>query len=168
MENIDTENLNKHPRTPPMHNGAHVSTRSNENIEMSDGVRRDSWRNIFDHLTDDLSLLWEKQSRLMQVELQEKVGNVKGAAGSLGASAAFMLVGVFCLAITAIYALSLIVPAWAAAGIVTITFFVIGGVLAGIGKKKLEADSLKPKKSIETFEEMTTTLKERYNEFRYH
>jgi hypothetical protein len=155
------ENMNLNESTPQYSNGP---------IASSDpvGVRKESWKEMLDHLSQDLSLLWEKQSRLMQVELEEKVGAIKAASGSLAGSGAFMLVGVFCLATTAIFALSLVVPAWAAAGIVTIAFFLIGGVLAAIAMKKLSAEKLKPKRSIETFEDITMTLKERYNEFRHH
>ena len=128
----------------------------------------DSWRDTVDHLRQDISLLWDKQGRLMQAEMNEKMDDIKVAIGAMASSGAFLLVGVFCFATTLIFALSLVVPSWAAAAIVTVVFFAIGGIMLGGAKKKLSAEELKPKRSIETLGVMTNTIKERYDEFKHH
>lgn len=134
-----------------------------------DGVgSRESWKSMAEHLYQDMSVLWDRQSMLIRTEMNEKFSDIKTASVSLGAGSVLMIAGAFALVATAIILLDLVLPLWASAVIVTALLFIVGGVLIVGAKKKLEADKIKPKRSIETLGEISTTLKERLYEFKQH
>lgn len=132
------------------------------------GQGRESWKSMGENLYRDMSLLWDRQSLLIRTEMNEKLSDMKTAVGSLVAGGAVLFVGVFALVATAIICLNLILPLWASAVIVTAVLLIAGGIMLGAAKKKLEADRLKPRHSIETLGEISTTLKERLYEFKRH
>lgn len=113
------------------------------------------------------ALLWEKQSELIRTEMNEKVTQLKAAAASMVAGGAVLFVSLICVAATAIIALNLVMPLWLSGVIVTAAFLIIGGIMVGGAKQKLEADSLKPRRSVETLSEIKSTLKERVHEFKH-
>ena len=79
-----------------------------------------------------------------------------------------LLVGLFAAVATAIILINLVAPLWLSALIVTVVLMAVGGVMLTGAMKKLEADKLKPKKSIETFGEIRNTFQERIHEFKQH
>lgn len=133
-----------------------------------DGAGRESWKGMAENLYHDMSLLWERQSMLIRTEMNEKFSDIKTAGGSLVTGGVLLFAGVFSLVATAIIALDLVLPLWASAVIVTAFLLIVGGIMLGAAKKKLEADKLKPTRSIETLGEISTTLKERFYEFKRH
>ncbi len=131
-------------------------------------VERESWKDMVQHLYTDMNQLWQKQSLLVSTELNEKITEIKVAAGSLAIGAALLLVGLFAAVATAIILIDLVAPLWLSALIVTAVVMIVGGVMLVGAKKKLEADKLKPKRSIETFGEIRNTFQERIHEFKQH
>ncbi|GGQ48551.1 MULTISPECIES: phage holin family protein [Streptomyces] len=87
--------------------------------------------------TEQLSRLVRQEVALAKVELAEKGKRVGRGGGMLGAAGAIAYVGLFALAGTATAALSLALPVWAAALIVTAVLFVIAGILAMTGRAQL-------------------------------
>jgi uncharacterized membrane protein YqjE len=87
--------------------------------------------------TEQLSRLVRQEVALAKVELAEKGKRVGRGGGMLGAAGAIAYVGLFALAGTATAALSLALPVWAAALIVTAVLFAIAGVLAMTGRAQL-------------------------------
>jgi uncharacterized membrane protein YqjE len=87
--------------------------------------------------TEQLSRLVRQEVALAKVELAEKGKRVGRGGGMLGAAGAIAYVGLFALAGTATAALSLALPVWAAALIVTALLFAIAGVLAMTGRAQL-------------------------------
>ncbi|MEU9592506.1 phage holin family protein [Streptomyces sp. NPDC048219] len=87
--------------------------------------------------TEQLSRLVRQEVALAKVELAEKGKRVGRGGGMLGAAGAVAYVGLFALAGTGVAALSLALPVWAAALIVTAVLFVIAGVLAMTGRAQL-------------------------------
>nr|WP_202436654.1 phage holin family protein [Streptomyces sp. SID5910] len=87
--------------------------------------------------TEQLSRLVRQEVALAKVELAEKGKRVGRGGGMMGAAGAIAYVGLFALAGTATAALSLALPVWAAALIVTALLFVIAGVLAMTGRAQL-------------------------------
>jgi uncharacterized integral membrane protein len=144
---------------PVGHTGAY-------HVDEFDHTGRDSWKVMFDRLYVDMSRLMERERLLFKTEVKEKVSDLKNAIGSLVVAGSLLFVGVFALVATTIILLNLVMPLWASALIVTAILFIVGGILIGNAKKKLDADHLKPKQSIETFGEMTNTFKETINEYR--
>ncbi|MFD5452433.1 phage holin family protein [Streptomyces sp. NPDC003470] len=87
--------------------------------------------------TEQLSRLVRQEVALAKEELAAKGKRVGRGGGMLGAAGAIAYVGLFALAGTATAALSLVLPVWAAALIVTAVLFVIAGVLAMAGRAQL-------------------------------
>jgi hypothetical protein len=168
MEPNIEKNLNKDPRHFDPLAPEHKEYGSAKHNQVPSSERSHDWKFAFENLSNDMIRLWDKESRLIRTEMNEKVSQVKTAAGALAAGGSVMLVGVFSLAATAIIALDLVMPLWLSAVIVTAALFIVGGIMLATGKKKLEAEKLKPRHSIETLGEIKTTLQERVHEFTKH
>ena len=127
---------------------------------------REGWGVMFEKLSTDMTNLWERQSRLISTELNEKVTTIKVASGSLVAGGVILFVGVMCLAATAIIALSNVVAPWVAAAIVTVALMLIGFVMVKGAQKKLAGRGLVPEQSIEALVQIKNTFQERIHEFK--
>jgi undecaprenyl pyrophosphate phosphatase UppP len=126
-----------------------------------------SWKVMIERVSNDMVLLWEKESLLIRSEMNEKFSEVKTAATSMAVGGALMFVGLISAVFAGIFILDVFMPLWLSAVLVTAVLFIVGGVMIGAAKKKLEAKKLKPRHSIETLGEIKTTLKERVHEFRH-
>jgi hypothetical protein len=131
-------------------------------------IERESWKDMVQKLYSDVSTLLVKEGQLIRTELNEKTTEVKTAAVSLIGGGVVLFVGLFCVAATAIILLDLVTELWLASVIVTVVFLAIGGFMLASAKKKLEADKLKPNKSIDALGEIGHTLKEKVYEITKH
>ena len=129
---------------------------------------RESWKTMMDHLYSDITVLYEREKLLIRSEMNDKVNEVKKAVGSLAVGGGMLVIGAFAIAATAIIVLDIFMPLWASALIVSAGLLIVGFVMVKGAQKKLAADRLKPRHSIETVGEIKTTFKERYNEFKQH
>jgi uncharacterized integral membrane protein len=118
-----------------------------------------SIKEIIDALRPQLQVLVNKQVELAKTELAP-VGKKAGmATGLLAAGAVFMLVFLIFLSLTGVYALSLLLPLWASALIVSVILLVIGGILAGSGASILRGLDPKPHRTIRTLQQNINWLK---------
>lgn len=129
---------------------------------------RDSWKVMMTRFYNDVAVLFEKEGRLIRTEMNEKVTQVKTAGVSLATAGVVMFIGAQCLAATAIILLAYVMPLWLSAVLVTAVFLITGAILLGTAKKKLNANDLKPRKSIEAFDHIRFSLKEKVNEITKH
>ncbi|MEU6475855.1 phage holin family protein [Streptomyces sp. NPDC047017] len=112
--------------------------------------------------TEDLSLLVRQEVALAKEELSAKGRRMGRGGGLLGAAGAVAYVGLFALAGTGVAALSLVLPVWAAALIVTAVLFAVAGVLALTGRGQLRsAGSPAPKETIGSVKADVEEIKER-------
>lgn len=110
--------------------------------------------------TEQTSTLIRQEMRLAQAELQHKAKDVGVGAGLFGAAGVLALYGGAALIATLIAALSLLLPVWAAAGVVTLVLFVAAGIAALLGKNKV-SDGLPPapEQTIDSVKDDVATLK---------
>ncbi|MFF8595761.1 phage holin family protein [Streptomyces sp. NPDC015220] len=87
--------------------------------------------------TEQISLLVRQEAALAKEELTAKGRRMGRGGGLLGAAGAVAYVGLFALAGTGVAALSLVLPVWASALIVTGVLFAIAGLLAMTGRVEL-------------------------------
>jgi len=125
------------------------------------------WKVMVDTISNDLSTLWDRERLLVRTEINEKIMEVKEASTTMAIGAGLCFAGVIASVLAVVYVLDVFLPLWASAVIATVGFFLIGGILFGMAKRKLSADRLRPRHSIETLSEFKTTLKERVHEFKH-
>jgi hypothetical protein len=101
--------------------------------------------------TEQLSTLVRQELALAKEEIAEKGRRAGRGGGLLGAAGAVGYVGLMALSGTGVAALSLVVPVWAAALIITGVLFAIAAVLAATGRAQLRrAKPATPARAIDS------------------
>ncbi|MFD4634433.1 phage holin family protein [Streptomyces sp. NPDC058284] len=98
---------------------------------------RHSVGELVEQATAQISELVRQEMRLAAQEMAEKGKRAGRGGGLLGAAGAVSYVGLMALSATAAAALSLVLPVWAAALIVTGVLFAVAAVLAVLGRGQL-------------------------------
>lgn len=106
--------------------------------------------------------LVRQELALFKAELQQKLSRAGIGAALLGAGALIAFSGWLFLLLAAVFALALVLPAWAAALIVGALVVGIGGVLALVGKGRMSADELAPERTMRSLREDAAWIKERF------
>jgi uncharacterized membrane protein YqjE len=113
------------------------------------------------NLSEDLSRLVRDEIRLAQAEVSEKAKKAGIGIGAFGGAGVIALYGLGVLIAAAVLGLATAVPAWLAAIIVAVVLFVVAGVAALIGRKKLQqAAPPVPTRAIETTKADVAEIKE--------
>jgi xanthine/uracil permease len=99
-------------------------------------------------LTHEVPSLVTKELALAKAELSESIRATKAGAASVATGGAVLLGGFIVLLMSAVYGLSNVMEPWLAALIVGGVVVVIGLVMVSAGKKKFEASSFKPERTI--------------------
>src|SRR5690242_8814605 len=89
-------------------------------------------------LSQEIPELIRSEIRLAQAEITQKGREVGIGVGMFSAAGLLAFFGVGALVATAILALSEALPAWLSALIVTAALFVLAGIVALVGKKKVD------------------------------
>ncbi|MBA4608915.1 phage holin family protein [Aeromicrobium sp. Marseille-Q0843] len=106
---------------------------------------------LISRLSDELKTLVRDEMRLAQIEVGSKAKRAGVGAGIIGAGGLLALYGLGVLIAAAILALALVVDAWLAALIVAVVIFVIAGIAALLGKKRVqEAGAPVPQATVES------------------
>ncbi|GAA1932103.1 phage holin family protein [Nocardioides marmoribigeumensis] len=104
--------------------------------------------------------LVRSEIRLAQAEMAEKGKRAGLGLGMFGAAGVLALYGVGTLLATVVLLLALVLPAWAAALIVTVVLFAAAGVAALKGKANVaEATPPKPERAIDGIKADVETVK---------
>jgi hypothetical protein len=131
-------------------------------------MARESWGNMAQRLYTDVSNLVEREGQLIRTEIVEKTTQLKSGIVSLVSAGVVLFLGVLCLAATSIILLDYLLPLGWAAFLVSAVFLMVGGVIMGRAKKKMDAGNLLPRKSMNAISEISVTLKEKANEITKH
>ncbi|MFD3734846.1 phage holin family protein [Streptomyces sp. NPDC058632] len=101
--------------------------------------------------TEQVSRLVRQEVALAKVELAEKGRRAGIGGGMLGGAGAFAYAGLLAAAFTGGAALSLVLPVWAAALIITAVLFLVAGVLAVVGRGQLrKATPAAPEQALDS------------------
>ena len=118
-------------------------------------------------LSQQSTELARKEVELAKVEMQIKAKRLGIGAGAFGAAAFLAVFALGALTATAILALATAVPAWLAALIVTAAYAATVGVLALLGKRKVDAGTPPvPERAIDTTKEDVEYVKQSAKEAR--
>lgn len=99
-------------------------------------------------LTHEVPSLITKELALAKAEVSESLRATKAGAASVATGGAVLLGGFIMLLLSAVYGLSTVVAPWLAALIVGAVVVVVGLIMVSAGKKKFEASSFKPERTI--------------------
>jgi hypothetical protein len=88
-------------------------------------------------LSEDLTTLVRDELRLAQAEVSDKAKKAGVGIGAFGGAGVVALYGLGVLIAAAVLGLAAVVSPWLAALIVAVVLFVVAGVAALVGKKKL-------------------------------
>jgi len=119
-------------------------------------------------LSQQSSQLVREEMALAKAELQEKGKHAGLGIGLFSGAGLLAFFGGACLVATAILALSLAVPSWLAALIVTLVLFAAAGVAAMVGKKQVQRSTPpKPERTLDNLprdlQAVKQPMKERNN-----
>jgi hypothetical protein len=115
---------------------------SAENASISDLVQQ---------LTEQTSRLARQEVELAKAEMTIKGKRLGIGAGAFGGAGLVALFGVGALTAAGILALATVIAAWLAALIVAVVYFALAGILALVGKSKVEsAGSPVPEQAVES------------------
>ena len=93
---------------------------------------------LISQLTAQTSRLVRDEIRLAQKEFQESAKHAGIGAGLFSVAGVFAVFGAATLIAAIVAAISLVLPVWAAALIVAVVLFIVGGVAALVGKKQVQ------------------------------
>ena len=115
---------------------------------------------LVNQLTTQVPELIRSELRLAQAEVAEKGKRVGLGIGMFSGAGLMAFFGFGALLATIILALALVVDAWIAALIVTLVLFALAGLLAVMGKSKVDqATPLAPEKAVAGVQEDIATVK---------
>jgi uncharacterized membrane protein YqjE len=116
---------------------------------------------LVSQLSGQASRLARDELRLAQVELKDSAKHAGLGAGLFSVAGVLAMFGLAALTATAIIALDLVLPLWAAASIVTVVLFIVAGVAALVGKKQVQRVSPTPERTVANVKQDVHELKER-------
>jgi hypothetical protein len=118
-------------------------------------------------LSDQTSTLARKEVELAKAEMAIKGKRLGIGAGAFGAAGLVAVLALGALTATLILALAEALDAWLAALIVTVAYGVIAGVLALVGRSRVQAGTPPvPERAIDSTKEDVEWAKERANQAR--
>ena len=115
-------------------------------------------------MSEETSTLIRDEMRLAQAELSAKAKTAGIGLGMFGAGGLLAFFGIAALITTAILALALVLPAWAAAGIVRVrvllALLAAAAVVSLVGKKRVqEATPAKPERAMDNVKQDIAEVK---------
>lgn len=116
---------------------------------------------LIQRASQQTATLVRDEIRLAKLELQEKGKRLGAGAGLLGGAGLVAVFAVGVLIAAAVLALATVLDAWLAAVLVAVGLFALAGVLALVGKTKLEeATPPVPEEAIESTKHDVETIRE--------
>lgn len=115
---------------------------------------------ILTRLPGQLTDLMRSEFKLARAEMIENAKQSGQAAGFMGAGGFLAAFGFAGLLTTLILLLALVVPAWAAAGIVTLALFAAAGIAVVVGRSRIKHVSPTPETTVSNVKQDVEQIKE--------
>jgi uncharacterized membrane protein YqjE len=118
-------------------------------------------RSVTDVLQDmigNVQAIVRSEVRLAELEIRDAAIKAKGAATFLGIAALCGILAILFLSWTALFALAIAIPLWAAALVVTVLVGICAGLTLKIGLQRLRTVN-PPERTIETMKENAQWIK---------
>jgi hypothetical protein len=115
---------------------------------------------LVSQLSAQTSRLVRDEMRLAQQEFRESAKHAGLGAGLLSAAGLLAVLGLATLIASAVAALSLVLPLWAAALIIGVALFAAAGVTGLISKKQVQQVSPVPQRTVESVKQDLDEVKE--------
>ena len=117
-------------------------------------LRESPTSELFRRLLTDVRLIFGRQAQLAKLELEDKGSRLRTAGVEIAAAVFVAVFGVGVLIAAAVLALTIVLPAWAAALIVGAVLVAVAAVLFLMGRARLRSlGSLAPTETIEAARE---------------
>jgi hypothetical protein len=126
----------------------------------SEHVNSGSVPHLLRQLTGEVTGLFIKEVSLARAEVRETVSGIKTGLVSLTMGSIVLLAGVIVLLMAAVYGLSNVMELWLSALIVGGVVTLIGLMMVAAGKRKLDADALKPHRTVNAMKEDRDAVKD--------
>lgn len=112
-------------------------------------------------MSEQTSTLIRDEMRLAQAEVSAKAKSAGIGLGMFGAGGLLAFFGFAALIATVILALTLVIPAWASAAIVSLVLFAAAAVVSLVGKKRVEkATPATPERTVDNVKQDIAEVKE--------
>ena len=112
-----------------------------------------SIKEVFVSITENISTLIRSELELFKVEMAEEAKKFSQIA-AMGAVAVMLgLLGMVFLLVTVVLILSMVLPTWAATGLIMVILLGSAAVVGANIKSKIKSLSVKPEETIETLKE---------------
>jgi len=125
-------------------------------------IERD--RSIADVVQDIIRNVQEmlrSEVRLAKTEIRDEAVKAKSAGVMLGGGAVSAIFATFFLLLMIVYALTRVVPDWAAALIVAVFMAIVAGVMLSTGMKRFKQVHPTPERTVENIKENVEWVKQR-------
>lgn len=116
---------------------------------------------LLSDLASETILLVRQEIALLKAELREKFGRVGQGATAVAIGGFLAFSGWLVLLACAVLALATVLQPWLSALIVAVIVLAIGGIFLLVGKSRLDADKLMPKRTMRTLREDEEWIRER-------
>lgn len=115
---------------------------------------------VLQDIVANVQAIIRAEIRLARTEVKEEITSLGSAAGMLAGGAIAALFTVWLLLLTILYALSTVVPIWAAALLLFAVMAIVSFTLLTTGKRWLKTVPKTPQKTIETMKENVQWVKD--------
>jgi hypothetical protein len=118
---------------------------------------------LLSDLAGETGMLVRQEIALFKAELSEKLGNFGLGAGMVAAGGLVAFSGWLVLLACAVLGLSKVVAPWLAALIVAIVVLAIGAGLLIVGKRRLNAEALVPRRTLNSLREDEAWIRDQFS-----
>ncbi|MBV9769676.1 MAG: phage holin family protein [Bryobacterales bacterium] len=108
---------------------------------------------VLQNIIQNIQEIVRSEVRLAKAELRDEAAKAKSASLAIAIGAVVAIYAVLFLLLTVVYALSLVMPNWAAALIVGILLAIAAGVTLASGLKQFKRVHPTPQRTVETLKE---------------